>query len=148
MNVKLGHNTAASHANIRSVHLDSMAEIFKCGNQTCPVTIKMSEYSIKRRDEIPWYSDPFYTHNNGYKMCLDAYAAGNGDGNGTHLSVYLSLVEGSHNDELTWPLRGRKFEIKLLNQISDSEHHSMIVTYDDDTPDYNSTVREGNRGIG
>ena len=77
------------------------------------------------------------------------YAAGNGDGNGTHLSVYLSLVEGSHNDELTWPLRGRKFEIKLLNQISDSEHHSMIVIYDDDTPDnYNSRVREGNRGIG
>ena len=26
-----------------------------------------------------------------------------------------------------------KFEIKLLNQISDSEHHSMSVTYNDNT---------------
>ena len=68
MNAQLGPNTAASHANImirsRSVHLDSMAEIFKCGNQTCPVTIKMSQYSIKKICALQWYSDPtdpFYT---------------------------------------------------------------------------------------
>ena len=61
MNAQLGPNTAASHANIRSVQLDSMAEILKCGNQTCPVTIKMSQYSIKKICALQWYSDPFYT---------------------------------------------------------------------------------------
>ena len=145
MNTQFSFNIAASHANIRSVHLDSMAELFKCGNQTCPVTIKMSEYSIKRKDEIQWFSDPFYTHNKGYKMCIGVDAAGNDDGEGTHLSVYMYLMKGPHDDELTWPLRG-KFEIKLLNQISDSKHHSWSLQYDDDT----NVVRvtEGNRDEG
>ena len=78
-------------------------------------------------------------------MYLDAYAAGYGEGEGTHLSVFLHFMKGPHDDELTWPLRG-EFEIKLLNQISDSEHHSITVTFDDNTPeDCNSRVIEGDR---
>ena len=52
------------------------------------------------------------------------------NGKSTHLSVLLYIMKGSHDDELTWPLRG-KFEMKLLNQISDSGH-SKTLTYDDD----------------
>ena len=128
MNAQLGPNTAASHASIRSVHLDSMAEIFKCGNQTCPVTIKMSEYSIKRRDEIQWFSDPFYTHNEGYKMYLRVDPAGDGIGEDTHLSVFTCLMKGPHDDKLTWPLRD-VFQVKLLNQIGDSGHYSEKIEY-------------------
>jgi len=40
-------------------------------------------------------------------------------------------MKGSHDGKLTWPLRG-KFEVKLLIQISDCEHHSFTVIYDDD----------------
>ena len=36
-----------------------------------------------------------------------------------------------------------KFEIKLLNQISDSEHHSVTVTYDDNTDGPDNRVLEG-----
>ena len=36
-----------------------------------------------------------------------------------------------------------KFEIKLLNQISDSEHHSVTVTYDDNTDGPGNRVMEG-----
>ena len=39
-----------------------------------------------------------------------------------------------------------RVEIKLLNQINDSEHHSVMVAYDDDKVDgYNDRVTEGNR---
>ena len=80
-----------------------------------------------------WYSDPFYSYpQQRIYLCIDA--AGYGEGKGTHLSVSLCLRKGPHDDELTWPLRG-KFMIKLLNQISDSEHHSVIVTYDNIVPD-------------
>ena len=43
--VEFGPNTYTINADsdIRSIHLDSMAAIFKCGNQACPVTIKMTE---------------------------------------------------------------------------------------------------------
>ena len=38
-----------------------------------------------------------------------------------------------------------KFEIQLLNQISDSEHCSRILTYDDEVPDkYTTQVIEAN----
>ena len=49
---------------------------------------------------------------------------------------FLYLMRGSHDDELTWPLRG-KFKTKLLNQISDSEHHSVTVTCDGRCDIYN-----------
>ena len=125
--------------------LDVKASMLQSDNQMYPVTIKMSEYNSKYEDEVERYSDPFYTHNKGCKMYLKVYAAGNGDGKGTHLSMYLYLMKGPHDDELTWPLR-EKFEIKLLNQISDSQHYSGIVTYDDNTPnDYTSRVTKGNK---
>lgn len=72
-------------------------------------------------------------------MCIRVDAARNGSGRGTHLSVFLYLMKGPHDDELTWPLRGM-FTIQLLNQISDSGHrsHSYI--------DHRVTrVIEGNR---
>ena len=90
----------------------------------------MSKYNMKKKNIVQWFSDPFYTHNKGYKMYLRIDAAGDGKGKGTHLSAFLYLMKGPHDDELTWPLRGN-FEIKLLNQISDSEHYSGTVTYDD-----------------
>ena len=111
----------------------------------CPATIKMTEYEDKKENNIQWYSDPFSTHNKGYKMCLGVDAAGNGDGKGTHLSVFLYLTKGPHDDELTWPLRG-KFDMKLLNQISDREHHSWTLIFDDKTPHFSaSRVTEVNR---
>ena len=126
--------------------LDVKATMLQSGNQVCPVTIRMPEFNSKKKNKVQWHSDPFYTHNKEYKMCFRIDAAGNSDGTGTHLSWFLFLMKGPHDDELTWPLRG-KFEIKLLNQISDSEHHSMTLPYDDNTPhNYTSRVTgDGNR---
>ena len=74
------------------------------------------------------------------RLCVDT--AGDGDGKGTHLSVYLYLMKGPHDDELTWPLR-KKFEIKLLNQICDNEHYSDYQLTDDG--DVVDRVTEGDR---
>ena len=111
------------------VKLLALAAMVKSGNQACPVIL--NEFSTKKamqKDAL--YSYSFYSHDKGYKMCLCVYPAGNGTGKGTHMSVYLNLMKGPHDDELTWPLRG-KFEVKVLNQISDCEHHVRTVTYND-----------------
>ena len=127
------------NVHVYPTHLDSMVTMCE---HLCPVTIKMTKYKDKKENQIIWYSNYFYTHKKGYKMCLRIDAD---DGESTHMSVFLYLMKGPHDDELTWPLRG-KFEIKLLNQISDSEHHSVMVAYDDDkVDDYNDRVTEGNR---
>ena len=80
--------------------------------------VKMSEYTKKKSDTVKWYSDSFYTHHKGYKMCLYVYAAGY-DG---YVTVGLFLMKGPYDDQLRWPLKGH-CEVKLLNQISNSERN-------------------------
>jgi len=126
-------NAAVIESSLRwSNKLTAMVMISKSGDQECPVIFKMVDYNKKKENYVQWYSDSFYTHNKGYKMSLRVDVSGNGED--THLSVFLFLMKGPHDDELKWPLR-EEFEIKLLNQISDSQHHSDTVAYGDHTPD-------------
>jgi len=125
--------------------LTAMAMMSKSGDQECPVLFKMVDYNKQKVKNAKLFSDSFYTHNKGYKMCLRVDAGGDGDGKGTHLSVYLCIMKGPHDDELKWPLRG-KFEIKLLNQISDSQHHSLTSTFDEHTTgDSDKRITKGER---
>ena len=97
--------------------------------QVMPVAFKLRNFSklLKNKDE--WYSSPFFAFSQGYQMCLKVFAAGSGIGEGTHVSVYLYLMKGPHDDNLEqsghWPLRGT-FTIELLNQLNDSDHYSIV----------------------
>lgn len=66
----------------------------------------------------------FYTHPNGYHMCLEVYPHGNDDGQGTHVSVYVHMVKGNKDNELKWPFCGTVI-ITVLNQLEDKQHHTM-----------------------
>ena len=144
VNVQMSPNV--SRDNIRSIYLDTMATIF--GSQAYPITIKMSNYNVNKKEGMQWYSEPFYSHNMGYKMCMKIYGSGYDEGKNTHLSVFLFLMKGPHDDELTWPLRG-KFHIKLLNQISDREHHPWTLDYDDEDDEEEAIhrVTEGDMAV-
>ena len=128
--------------------LVTMVMMSRSRHQECPVTFKMLEFNKHKVDNTIWNSVSFYTHNKGYKMCVKVYAAGMGDGENTHLSVFLVLMKGPNDDELEWPMKV-KFEMKLLNQISNSEHYTMSVTYDEKTAsDSGDRVTEGDKGSG
>ena len=92
------------------------------GDQVIPVIVKMSDYTNKKLHKEIWYSDSFYTHYKGYKMCLCVYSAGLIAGKKSHLSVKLYVMKGPYDDQLAWPFEGY-CKVKLLNQISDTEHH-------------------------
>ncbi|XP_065888341.1 TNF receptor-associated factor 3-like [Dysidea avara] len=109
------------------------------GDQVVPVIVKMSEYTKKKSDGVQWYSDSFYTHHKGYKMCLYVYAAGWTSG---YMAIFLFLMKGPYDDQLRWPLKGY-CEVKLLNQISNSEHHLGNGEYWDDG---HKRVFSGERG--
>ncbi|XP_065901619.1 TNF receptor-associated factor 4-like [Dysidea avara] len=113
-----------------SFHLSTISTRVKVVPQICPVIVKMSDFGEYKELQVCWYSEPFYSHNEGYKLCLRVDPDGHSNGKGTHLSVFLYLMKGPHDDELKWPLRG-KFEMKLLNQTSDCEHHSEIVHFNE-----------------
>ena len=80
------------------------------GDRTMPVVIKMSDYAKKKKDHVEWYSDYFYMHQHGYKICLHVHAAGWSKGCATHISVILCLLAGPFDDNQSWPLRG-EFEV-------------------------------------
>ena len=71
-----------------------------------------------------------HTGPGGYKMRLRVDANGNGSGTGTHVSVYVCLMRGEHDDQLKWPFQG-DITIQLLNQKRDREHVEGIIQYSD-----------------
>jgi len=57
-----------------------------------PIKLMMTNFAEIKRSDGEWYSPPFYTHPQGYKMCLKVNANGRGGGEGTHVSVYAYLI--------------------------------------------------------
>ncbi|XP_065917309.1 hyaluronan mediated motility receptor-like [Dysidea avara] len=110
---ELEHNTKLLFGDWPSIISTSSSRL-SSGDQVVPVILKMSEYTKKKESDVIWHSDSFYTHHKGYRMTLYIGAA--------HLSVGLLLMKGPYDDQLRWPLKGH-CEVKLLNQISNSEHH-------------------------
>ena len=101
--------------------------------RVAPVTLKVTKFSQWLKSTKDCYtSPPFFAYEGGYQMFLDVYAAGNGDGEGSHVSVYLHLMKGPYDDKLEqlghWPLRGT-FTIELLNQLNDSDHYIRILQF-------------------
>ncbi len=75
----------------------------------------MRDVSGHRRRNDVWYSDPFYTGPQGYKMRLEVYANGVDEVRGDYCSVFIQLLEGEFDSRLTWPCRGRA-NVILLDQ--------------------------------
>lgn len=99
------------------------AKLSSC-NQLLPVIVKMPDFMNDMEDKLDWYSDPFYTHHEGYKMQLKVVPAGQGLCEGRFMSIYLCIMDGPYDNLLKWKLRG-KFQVTLLNQVSDSKHRSV-----------------------
>jgi hypothetical protein len=60
---------------------------------------KIEDYQKKRQYAIhgvktTLYSRPFYTDLHGYKMCAVIYLNGDGDGEGSHLSLFFAVMRG------------------------------------------------------
>ena len=91
-----------------------------------PIVFNMPQYTEKKENQLQWYSDPFYTDNNGYKMCLKVLFGGDDHRGISHISVGLCLMRGPYDNSLAWPLRER-FEITLLNQ--QLKKYSRIIAY-------------------
>ena len=107
--------------------ITSLPCVCKTGRQ---VTFKLSEYSEKKKSCCEYSFEPFFTSPKGYKMSLFVYANGEGSVINSHLSVYLKILHGPHDDQLDWPLKGT-FVIEVLNQLEDNNHHSLTLMYSD-----------------
>jgi len=93
---------------------------------------KVTDYSRRKQRasrglEQEVYSQPFFTHLYGYKLCLRAYLNGYCDGEGSHVSVYICLMKGPFDELLSWPFKS-KFTFYLLDQKhSEKKDHLMML---------------------
>lgn len=87
-----------------------------------PFLFNVPNFNKLRQSPKQWFSSPFYTHHQGYKMCVGVDCNGADEGEGTHVSVYANLMRGEFDDNLQWPFVG-VITVQLYNQLSESNGH-------------------------
>ena len=113
-----------------------------------PTERTMTNFQQHKINSDSWFSPPFYTHPQGYKMCLNVDANGWGDAKDTHVSVFAYLMRGEFDDHLKWPFQGL-VTVAILNQLEDSNHITKIIRFTDTTDSsYVGRVTDGQRALG
>lgn len=67
------------------------------------------------------YSAPFYSHTEGYRLCLKLYPNGDEASGGRHLSLFFCLVRGAWDDALPWPMN-HNVTLRLVDQRSGASY--------------------------
>ena len=119
-----------------------------CTNSsTPPCTRTLTRYSEYKRTNSKWYSLAFYSSANGYKLQLCVYANGCGPGKGTHLSLFVYLLKGEHDDQLQWPINAN-ITVQLLNWSKDNSHKERTIPYNIAPLEYRTRVTVRDRAPG
>uniref|UniRef100_A0A3Q0SHX3 TNF receptor-associated factor n=1 Tax=Amphilophus citrinellus TaxID=61819 RepID=A0A3Q0SHX3_AMPCI len=90
---------------------------------------KIEDFKKRREAEAKGHlqcltSVPFYTGRCGYKMAIKVYMNGDGEGRGTHLSLYVVLMPGDFDALLPWPFK-QTVSLSVLDQSGASYHRSL-----------------------
>ena len=114
---------------------------------TPPHQFVMTDFEQHKERGHCWNSPSFYTHQEGYRMCLVVNTDGFGDGIETHTSVATCLMRGEYDSRLKWPFQGT-VTIQLVNQLEDKEHHTKTYPYTDAVPHrYAARVTVGEQSV-
>ena len=121
-------------------------------NTIPPHYLAMDNFSQHKKDGDIWCSTPFYSGPQGYKMCLKVYANGCGDGAGTHVTVFIQIIQGEYDDTLTWPYTGT-VTYEIINWKDDRDHIKQIVDFSEESTiaagcGSKPTVKNSNPGSG
>ena len=114
-----------------------------------PVEFRMTDFSQHRRDNDKWYSLPFYSHANGYKLCLSVQSSRFHDAveTRTPLGVAVHILSGKFDHRLKWPFYG-DVTVQLLNQLGNKQHHERIIRFNNEIPVACARVTAGGRAMG
>ena len=90
------------------------------------LSVTMTEFEYKKRNEVHWFSPPYFTHFNGHKMCFSLKFSRIT----TYIIICSYMMKGPYDDHLQWPFKG-KVIIQLLNQLGDHHHYEFVFDYKD-----------------
>ena len=72
------------------------------------------------------HSAPCYTKQYEYKYCVRLYLQGDGEGRGTHISIFFVVMKSEFDELLRWPMR-KQVIIQLVNLRNEAD--SVIETF-------------------
>ena len=102
-----------------------------CNNILPNVYVKITEFVLHPKSVTnSWSSQPFYTCDKGYKMCISVSS------NNNYVFVWTLLMSGEYDNHLRWPVKGT-LKIQLLNQCYDGNHTDPVdIAFDgaEDSP--------------
>ena len=99
-----------------------------------PVRFTMDNFEEHKQTNDNWFSPPFYSNPQGYKVCLCIVANGEGPANGEYTSVLIHMMKGDFDAYLKWPFRV-VITVQLLDQDGGEQHHTQKIHITDRTPD-------------
>ena len=111
-----------SHLNMALDTINTLKIQYEYGEQ---MKFKLTNFEAKKEKNEGVRSPSYYTTPTGYCMAIEVYANGCGDGEGTHVSVFVCFMNGNYDAQLKWPFVG-KIILTLLNQLEDKNHHQEI----------------------
>ena len=107
--------SSVKHTNLFLWRIDSFSEILK---------------EAKNGGKEIIDSDPFYnkieTESFGYKLRVEIHPNGHGEGENTHLSVFIVVMKGECDAVLRWPFN-KKVKITLIDQQDDPDHRENVT---------------------
>lgn len=101
----------------------------------------------KNGRQTSFYSPPFYTQRNGYKLCARIYLNGDGSGRNTHISLFFVILKGEYDALLSWPFK-QKCSFILLDQSSARENISDAFRPDPNSASFQQPTSEMNLASG
>ena len=113
---------------------------------------RVHELTRRRRDAVlrnitSLYSAPFFTSRHGYKLCLRIYLNGDGSGQGTHVSFFITLMKGEFDPLLPWPFK-QSVSLSLLAQDGMSRDITQSFKPDEDSSSFQMPKSEMNVASG
>ena len=108
-----------------------------------PFTWKIGSFSelstkAKRGEQTDFYSSPFYRY--GYKFKLQMFPNGAGDGENTHLSIFLIVMKGEYDASLTWPFN-KNATFTVIDQQEDANARENIALLQKADPSLKNMAR-------
>ena len=98
------------------------------------------------KDEIK--SAPFYTSKFGYKVRMTLCPNGYGEGENTHLSIFIYIMKGNYDSILEWPFR-KRITFTLIDQKENpGDRDNISSTLEKECrDDWNSRPKEKENGV-
>ena len=93
---------------------------------------KIKNFSKCKQSNEEYISEPFYSHENSYKLSLLVYPNGRDKWKNKYISLFVHLMKGDNDDSLTFPFRGDLL-IQIVNWRENKNHAEQLVEFNEKT---------------